>query len=206
MFVRGVSPIWTGEQLSLFAKRMVTLMQAPDKISLKFTTGFGEVSGKEEVYKPIINEIARGPVKIADLNKALPDMNVGSLLQSLSLLAHGGAVGFYVPDVNKKPAASFNKTLAELVSRGAPYRYLALPAIGSGINMDEIQWMALDAHCKNEDIPSGVEKRLRGLNKSLVKDGQPVAHGEPTLKELNTRLEPFVNTVLPMLKQLGGVK
>jgi len=74
----------------------------------------------------------------------LPNLNVGSLLQSLSLLAHGGAVGFYVRDANKKPAINFNQTLAELVSRGAPYRYLALPGIGTGINLDEIQWMAID--------------------------------------------------------------
>ena len=73
------------------------------------------------------DKLNNGPVKIADLNKALPNLNVGSLLQSLTLLAHGGAVGFYVQNANKKPAISFNQTLAELVSRGAPYRYLALP-------------------------------------------------------------------------------
>ncbi len=72
VFVRAISPLWAGEQLSLLRKRMLTLLKAPDKISLKFTNGFGEVSGKEEVYTPIINQIARGPVKIADLYKALP--------------------------------------------------------------------------------------------------------------------------------------
>ncbi|WP_157493148.1 hypothetical protein, partial [Desulfonatronovibrio magnus] len=75
----------------------------------------------------------------------MPDLNLGSLLQSLTLLAHGGTVGFYVQNANKKPAISFNQTLAELVSRGAPYRYLALPGIGTGINLDEIHWMAVDA-------------------------------------------------------------
>ncbi|WP_045214073.1 hypothetical protein [Desulfonatronovibrio magnus] len=89
----------------------------------------------------------------------MPDLNLGSLLQSLTLLAHGGAVGFYVQNANKKPAINFNQTLAELVSRGAPYRYLALPSIGTGINLDEIQWMAIDAHSKSEDIPFGVEAR-----------------------------------------------
>ena len=206
VFVRGQTPIWSGEQLSLFAQRMVTLLQAPDKISLKFQTGFGEVSGKEEVYKPIIDQIAKGPVKIADLNKALPDLNLGSLLQSLTLLAHGGAVGFYVQNANKKPAISFNQTLAELVSRGAPYRYLALPGIGTGINLDEIQWMAIDAHSKNEDIPTGVEERLRGLNKSLLKDGQPMKHGEETVNELKVRLDGFITGTLPLIKRLGGVK
>lgn len=206
VFVRGVTPVWSGEQLSLFSKRMVTLLQSPDKIDLKFKTTFGEVSGKEEVYRPIINEISKGPIKIADLNKALPDLNVGSLLQSLSLLAHGGAVGFYIQNANKKPAVNFNQTLAELVSKGAPYRYMALPGIGTGINLDELQWMAIDAHSKNEDIPSGVEARLRGLNKSLLKDGQPLAHGEATINELKIRLEGFIQNTLPLIRRLGGVK
>ena len=70
----------------------------------------------------VIDKLNNGPVKIADLNKALPDLNLGSLLQSLTLLAHGDAVGFYVQNANKKPAIIFNLTLAELVSRGAQYR------------------------------------------------------------------------------------
>ena len=109
-------------------------------------------------------------------------------------------------DANKKPAISFNQTLAELVSRGAPYRYLALPGIGTGINLDEIHWMAVDAHSKNEDIPAGVEARLKGLNKSLLKDGQPLKHGQETVNELKVRLDGFIGGTLPLIKRLGGVK
>lgn len=135
----------------------------------------------------------------------MPNLNVGSLLQSLSLLAHG-AVGFPVQNANKNPALNFNQTLAELVSRGAPYRYLALPGIGTGINLDEIQWMAIDAYSKNEDIPAGVEARFKGLNKSLLKDGHPLKHGEETVNELENRLDGFIGVTLPLIKRLGGVK
>lgn len=207
VFVRGVTPVWSGEQLDLFAKRMVVLTQDPQDISFKFQTGFGEVSGKDEVYKPIVEQIAKGPIKIADLTKALPNLNVSSLLQSLSLLAHSGAIGFYVQDAKKKPAQIFNQVIAESVSRGAPYRYCALPSVGSGMALDELQWMALDAHIKGEaDLPAGVEKRLRGLNKSVVKDGQALPLGDQTVAELKTRLEGFIGKVLPMIKRLGGVK
>jgi len=206
VFVRGVTPVWSGEQLDLFVKRMVTLIQAPDKIDLKIKTGFGDVSGKEEVYKPLIFEIAKGPIKIADLHKALPDLPVRSLLQSLGLLIHAGAVSCYVPDVDHGPAMAFNRVIAEAVSRGAPYRYIALPGIGSGMGLDEIQWMAIDAHNKGEDLASGVGARLKGLNKSIMKDGQPLPFGEATAQALEKRLEPFIKEVLPRLKMLGGVK
>ena len=48
----------------------------------------------------------------------------------------------------------------------------ALSRIGSGISLDEIQWMAVDAYAKNEVVPTGVARRLKALNKSLIKDGQ----------------------------------
>ena len=210
VFVRGVSPVWTGEQLNLFAQKMVILTQDPDAVSLKFQTSFGEVTGREDVYKPIIETLARGPMKIAELSKALPGLNVASILQSISLLAHGNAVGFHVPDAKKKPAVQFNQVIAEAVSRGAPYRYLALPCVGTGYTLDEIQYMALDACNKGantlEAMASGVEQRLKGLNKSILKDGTPVPYGGETVKELTARLEGFVHKTLPMLKRLGGVK
>ncbi len=210
VFVRGVTPVWSGEQLNLFSQKMITLTQEPDAISLKFNTSFGEVTGREDVYKPIIEALSKAPMKIADLSKALPSINVGSLLQSISLLAHGGAVGFYVPDAKKKPAIQFNQVIAEAVSRGAPYRYFALPSVGTGYTLDEIQYMALDAYNKGgntlEAMAIGVEQRLKGLGKSILREGNPVPHGEETVKELTTRLEGFMHKTLPMLKRLGGVK
>jgi hypothetical protein len=44
------------------------------------------------------------------------------------------------------------------------------------------------------------------LNKSLVKDGQAVAQGDATVRELETRLEVFVEKTLPMIRRLGGVE
>ncbi len=210
VFVRGLTPVWTGEQLNLLAQKMVTLIQEPEAVSLKFQTSFGEVTGREEVYRPIIEALSKGPMKIAELSKSLPQLSVGSILQSISLLAHGHAVGFFVPDAKKKSAIQFNQVIAEAVSRGAPYRFLALPAVGSGYALDEIQFMALDASMKGagsvEDVAKGVEERLRALNKSLLKDGTPVPYGEETIRELAVRLERFVTKTLPLLRRLGGVK
>ncbi len=65
--------------------------------------------------------------------------------------------------------------------------------------------MAVDAYAKGEAIPAGVAQRLKALNKSLVKDGQAVAHGDATVRELETRLGVFVEKTLPMIQRLGGV-
>jgi SAM-dependent methyltransferase len=210
VLVRGQAPVWAGEQLNLLNQRMVTLLQNPENVSLKFKTSFGEVNGNESVYKPLLHELTKGPRNIAELTRVLPDMNVSSLLQAISMLAHEGAIGFYIHNAKKRPAQQFNQILAASVSRGAPYRFAALPGIGSGIVLDELQWMALDTYHQGannlEGYAAGVDIRLRNLNKSLVRDGKPIAHGDEMINELRARLEPFVSTTLPMLKRLGGVK
>jgi hypothetical protein len=189
---------------------MVTLLKEPGAVTLKFNTDFGEVSGHADVYEPLIRELAKGPVKIADLSKALPGMNGGALLQAVSLLAHGDALGFYVPGAKTEPAVQFNEILAESVSLGAPYTAIALPGIGSGINLDEVQWMALDASNKGADsleaMAAGVAARLKGLGKSLLKDGQAVPHGQVLIDELIKRLDVFVSNQFPLLKRLGGIR
>ncbi len=210
VFVRGQAPVWSGEQLTLFSERMITLLQAPEAVDLKFKTSFGEVGGREDVYKPIVQALSKGPMKIADLAKVLPDLNVGAVIQSIGMLAHGNAVGFHIANAKKKNAIQFNQVLAESVSRGAPYRFIALPGIGSGHAVDELQLMALDAYNKGantlEAMAAGVEARLKGLNKSIAVDGQPVPYGTECVKELAVRLEPFVGKTLPMFKRLGAVK
>jgi hypothetical protein len=51
-----------------------------------------------------------------------------------------------------------------------------------------------------------VANRLKALNKSLVKEGQAVAQGDATVRELETWLVVFVEKTLPMIRRLGGVE
>lgn len=210
VFVRGVAPVWPGEQMALFAQRQVTLLQPPEAVALTFKTNLGEVTGRETVYRPIVEALTKGPCRLAELHKLLPDLNVSALVQAIGLLAHNGALGFCRPEAKSKAAIQFNQIVAESVARGAPYQYIALPGIGSGMALDEIQWMALDAYRQGagtlEAMAQGVRTRLQGLNKSLLKDGQPLTTESELIAELSRRLEPFVTQTLPLLRRLGGVK
>ena len=211
IFVRGVAPVWPGEQLSLFSKRKVMLLQKPELISLKFKTSFGEVGGNEEVYHPLFAQLKNGPITIAELSQKLPQLAVTTLLKAISLLAHTGAVGFCVDNVNSEPAQRFNQIVAESVSKGAPYKYLALPGIGSGIALDDLQWIALNLYYEGTtslgELARGVETRLKALNKTFIKNGTPIPmdQGDEFINEIMVRLDPFVNGLLPLLQQLGGV-
>jgi hypothetical protein len=64
----------------------------------------------------------------------------------------------------------------------------------------------VDQTARGEAIPAGVASRLKALSKSLVRDGQAVAHGDATVRGLETRLGVFVEKTLPMIRRLGGVE
>jgi hypothetical protein len=151
-------------------------------------------------------------VAISDLSKAMNELPVSSLLKSIGLLAHTGALGFYNKKAEKKPARIFNRVVAELVSKGAPYRYIALPGIGSGMSLNELQLMALDVYNNGattlEDISSGVGARLKRFKRTFITDGQPIdsTNIKEVNRDLSVRLEPFVKTTLPLLKTIGGVE
>ena len=126
------------------------------------------------------------------------------------MLAHAGAIGFYVPQAHHEAALRFNQVLAELIARGAPYGFMALPGLGSALPLDEIQWLAIHAVNQGADglqaVIEAVAAGLKALNKSLLKDGQPLGQGAEMHAELKTRLEPFMQDSLPRLRALGGVR
>jgi hypothetical protein len=210
VYVRGAAPIWSGELLERIGQCPLTLLQPPAEIELKFKTSFGEVTGNADVYRPIIEQLGEHTLTLGELHQRLPSLGLPNLLQSISLLAHAGALAFAVPQVKPRAAQQFNQCLAQAVSQGAPYGAAALPGIGSGLPLNDIQWMALDAQLQGAKTPEaliqGVATRLQRLNKSLLKDGQPLPPGDALNAELQARLTAFNTQTLPLLRRLGGVK
>lgn len=210
VFVRGKAPVWSGEQAALLGERAVTTLQAPEKVDLTFQTSLGEVTGHETIYRPLLAAMHRAPIQIRELARQFPTLNFNALLQALSLLVHQGAVGFALPEAKVEVAQRFNRNLAQLIGRGAPYRFVALPGVGSALALDELQGLAIDATCAGaprtlDGLAEAVGQRLQGLNRALVKDSQPLAFGAPTVKELRQRLPSYLEATLPLLKRLGAV-
>ncbi|MBK5969479.1 MULTISPECIES: hypothetical protein [Thiorhodovibrio] len=184
-------------------------MQPAERIELTFKTTLGELSGQEAIYRPLIDALAEGPRTLDELQQALPALNIPSLVEALSLLAHSGAVGMAQLAPVTEPAQRFNRVVADLVTRGAPYNTAAAPGLGSGLSLADIDWMALDAlHQGATDLPAlvaGVTTRLAALNRGLLKDGNRVPVGAEQDAELSNRLQPFLESTLPRLRALGAV-
>jgi hypothetical protein len=208
VFVRGRAPLWPGEPAQRLGACQITLLQDPADASLAFQTSAGTVTGREDLYRPLLHALAKGPRPVADLRPAVPGLSLTGALEAVSLLLQGGIVGLHIPETNKKSATRCNRTLAAAVTQGAPYGFAAVPGIGSGLALTDLQWLALDAQAQGantlEAMVAGVEQRLQRLNHAVVKDGQPLPYGAATQTELTTRLTTLPTQTLPLLRRLGG--
>jgi len=187
------------------ADLLVHALAAPTGDSVAIKTSFGEFTLRAQVYSPIFSALESGPKKISDL---LAHSDQPNTLQGLILLAHVGNIAVTKDDRRDGDAAlRFNRAAAEAVLTGAPYTYLAAPAIGSAITARDVDLMLLglrDQGVARDDMAAGLLETLARLGRKLLSEGQPVEgeRAQVLAKELVNDL--FVER-LPLWQKLGAV-
>jgi hypothetical protein len=106
------------------------------------------------------------------------------------------------------PGQRFNRACAAAVLNGAPYNYLAAPAIGSAIVAHDVDLILLalrEAGVEREQLGAKLLEALAKLGRKLLRDGKPV-DGEESERLAND----FVNSVFvskfPSWQKLGVVR
>ena len=176
-----------------------------------------ELTLKPDAYVPIVKALKEGPKSFEEL-AALPDManqNAGATVQSVLLLLHTGnlSVGPYDPP-HPEVAQRLNRILAKSVCEGAPYAHVAVPSLGGGLGMSDIDFMMLDCWYDHREtgkgqitikqLATGLRQRLDRLNRRLSTKGVALdeAATETRIKELAGI---FLETAIPAWKRFGAV-
>jgi hypothetical protein len=154
----------------------------------------------------VFDALEKGPRRISDLLAREDHSNV---LQGLILLAHGGHVAILKDSVRDfAPGQRFNSACTAAVLTGAPYNYLAAPAIGSAIVARDVDLMLLalrDAGVEREQLGARLLEALSRLGRKLLRDGTPV-DGEESERLANDLVnDVFVNRI-PGWQRLGAVR
>ena len=139
IFVRGpvrLTPAETTEGLD----RTLVLTVPRAAATAAIRTAMGEVQGRVDLYVPILDHLAAGPVRAAELVAQVtgPDRTAAAVLQAVRLLVHSGQVkmvrGGAKPDW--APARRLNVALTREIAAGRSIRVLAAPAAGTGVPAD----------------------------------------------------------------------
>lgn len=185
--------------------RVVGLSRPPgDTVIIK--TSFGEFTIRDQIYKPVFDALESGPKRIAELLAG--GQNQSNILQGLILLAHGGHVAIITDrDRAAEGAQRFNRVAAAAALTGAPYNYVAAPAIASALAARDIDLMLIalrDQGAKDEELAPKLIETLGRLGRKLLRDGKPV-EGDEADKLARELVDEVIAKRLPGWQRLGMV-
>ena len=150
LYRKGVAPLPPAEQQKMVeALSLANLGQAVSETGATFATPIGSVTGRPEVYGPMIEMLATGPIGIGRLREApqLAGRPTTELLQALTLLVAGGYAHPMLPAgvaaSGREPARRLNQAIAQANADGGDLPRLAAPAIGSAVGTDLLETLVV---------------------------------------------------------------
>jgi SAM-dependent methyltransferase len=176
---------------------------AGDTVAIK--TSFGEFALKEQIYAPVFDALENGPKRISDL---LARQDQSNVLQGLILLAHGGHIAILKEgERHLGPGQRFNRACAAAVLTGAPYSYVAAPAIGSALALRDVDLMLLGLRDQGVEwgaLAPGLLESLGRLGRKLLRDGKPV-DGDEARQLAGELVDDVMASRLSVWQRLGVV-
>jgi SAM-dependent methyltransferase len=207
IFIKGGLRLAAREQRAEIGRTRFALVVPAEGIELKARVHRGEANLKEEIYRPIIEALAKKPATIDELGKlpALADLGPGPLVQAVSMLVHIAAASPCAravdPQVRAHASGYDNALIQGLVSdTRIP---LASPLTGSGIFASGLDLLFARARLLKRDPRELVTSFLAETGQSVLKDGKPVESPEEQKAEIARLLARFEEHVVPLWRQHG---
>lgn len=176
-----------------------------------YQTSLGNVTGKPEVYAPLYEALKAGPKTLSELMQTPgPNpRNFADTVQALGFMVSAGHAVLYQPPGNQKPAHALNRVILDKVSKGAPYRHLVAPSLGTMISVSDTDMFMADTvlHAKGKldlsTLTSGLVQRLVGLGRGLRDGEQTLTTPETMMPRAQAIAEDFLSKTWPKFKRLG---
>jgi hypothetical protein len=214
LYRRGLSPIPPSEHQAMLDELTIAPLgqTVPDPIT--FGTPIGTVTGRTEIYRPLFDMLATGPVSLRQARNAAPyaERPVVELLQAFTLMIAGGYAHAVLPGGVTAPARQasqrLNQAIAAANGHGAELFRLVAPLIGSALQVDLLETlMVADLLAGHPaDLDSLTVSVLSGLDRSgrtMQRDGKPVTDPAEMRTMAAEVVQRFLQRRTPVLRTLG---
>lgn len=215
-WVKGLRKQSGIEKNEALRKARVLLTTPMADISLKIETSQGEASLNQEIYLPILEQLANHkPQSIGELADTVMAgegrFDLGSTVEATMVLA---SLGHLYPvqseDISRRVKIKTDKLNEHLINRArssGDILYLSSPVIGGGFPVTRINQLFLSRVMQGENTASILAKNtcehLMSQGERMLKDGKTMETKEENLEELAIQAEEFVTKRLPILNALG---
>lgn len=223
LYVKGTNRPWPQKQQQLLkeARFLINPMTARPAEGQTYSIRGGamELNGAYSFYSFVLDQVAKKPdgMTIGEIIDVTEASQKGSVLQSVSLLLHGGWLSLDqgVPPNNVAP--NVNRAIAQAACDGGPYKYLSLPRSGGAVTLNDVEWQIAQqaykaaAASKKPGMPiyatgweQPVGQGLQVLGRALSKEGQAVTDPEEINSMLRNAINVFMSGKWAYIQSMGG--
>ena len=180
IYRRGALPALPGEQQArLDGFRLASTGHAiGDDVTIN--TALGPLTGRADLYKPLLERLQAGPATLPDLMRTLP-FSAAEVLQAATLLLGAGFAHPMLPAPVTQAAEArtraLNQVIGKLNSNGGEITALAAASMGTAISCDVMETLVVSALLDGTppaDLAAQTLARLSLGGRNMQRDGAPV--------------------------------
>jgi hypothetical protein len=214
LYRRGLSPLPPTEHQIMLEELTIAPMgmTVPDPVT--FSTPVGMVTGRTEVYRPLFDMLAEGPLSLRQMRGAAPYAGrpLMELLQAITLMMAGGFAHPLLPGggsaAAREAAQRLNLAIAAANEHGAELARLVAPLIGSTLQVDLLETLMVGDLLAGRpaDMDGLTASVLTGLERSgrtMQRDGKPVTDAAEARTLAAEVVQRFLERRTPVLRTLG---
>jgi SAM-dependent methyltransferase len=215
LYRKGVAPMPGPEQqMRLHELTIAGLGVAMPEAGPTFATPMGNVTGRPEIYQPLLSMLESGQVSVeqAMQSPAFAGRPLVELLQAFSLLIAGGYAHPVLPGggtaAGREACRRLNLAIAQANANAAELPRLASPVIGSVVGGDILETLvAGDLLAGKPAHPEALTTELLTVlgrsGRNVQRDGQPVTEPADRRRIVAEAVTTMLEKRLPVLRRLG---
>jgi SAM-dependent methyltransferase len=215
VYRKGTAPLPAPEQqLLLESMTLVGLGQPVPEGGATFATPIGSVTGRAEVYQPMLTLLDAGPLSVQQVQAApgFAGRPLVELMQAFTLLVSGGFAHPMLPDggtaAGREGARRLNQVIARANANAADLPRLAAPAIGSAIGADLLETLLVGELLAGrpadlEPLVAEILAVLGRSGRSVQRDGKPITDPVESRQIVTDAIRAMLERRVPVLRNLG---
>ena len=209
IFAKGFTPMAPMAARERWLATRFVLTSPRDDIELTFDAPLGRFQLRSEIYQPVIDGFAAGPLSLREAVERLPQSTLGwaSLTDAIKVLVGQGHLAPALPledeAARQTSAQAFNAAVTARAKETTELRYLASPVTGGGVRVDPLTQLYMQARRKGIADPAALLANLANASgERFEKDGRQLSADE-VRAEISGRIAAINARVLPLLGRLG---
>jgi len=210
IFIRGPRRLTPGAQTeALLRQRLALVAPDPDTLALVMKLPGGEVNLKPGVYRPILQALARRPMRVAELlaEPAIAALGQPIVLEAVRMLCVMHAVMAALPEEGEAERRAsterFNAAVMGLARHADGLRTLASPVLGGGVAANRFDQLFLLAAAQGRPPVDVAWQALQAQGQRVAQGGNSLQGEAENRAALTTIHGEFAHQRLPALRRLG---